>query len=195
MKLKLQTRAEEATLIEVVKNGGFEKNKYVNQLIEQYQGYIHKLHSETGLSESILKDLYTDTVLLVLKHIENENFRNESRLSTYFYKIFYFKTIDYIRSDAASKIQYTSELPEYGDDSQNIYQNLEARDEMSQIIRLLEKMCPLCRQLIMEWAYWGFKPEEIGAHIGETNPVKYSKLKYQCIDRFKKLWTKKFATH
>ncbi|MCE7042644.1 RNA polymerase sigma factor [Dyadobacter sp. CY312] len=190
MKKALLNGSDEAALISVIKEGGAEKNKYVKQLISGYQGYIFKLHSETGLSESVLKDLYTDTVMLIIKHIEEEKFRGESKLSTYFYRIFYFKTVDFLRLNAGSKIDYTDELPDFSDDAQNITGIMEARDEMNQIIRLLDKMCHPCRQIIMDWAYYGFKAEEIGARIGETDPVKYSKIKYNCIDKFKKLWTK-----
>jgi RNA polymerase sigma factor (sigma-70 family) len=190
MKKVLLNKSEEEKLIAAIREGGKEKNLYVKQLISLFQGYIFKLRTDTGLSEIVLKDLYTDTVLLVIKHIEERTFRGESRLSTYFYKIFYFKTVDHIRQSATSKIDYTDEVPDFGDDAQNITGIMEARDEMNQIIRLLDKMCPPCRQIIMDWAYYGFKPEEIGARIGEPDPVKYSKIKYNCIDKFKKMWAK-----
>jgi len=186
-------KADELELVTAIRNDSFEKNKYIKHLINDYQGFIHKVRSETGLDESILKDIYTDTVLLILQHIRNDTFRGESRLSTYFYKIFYFKTVDYIRQNAANRIEYTDELPEQGDETQNITQLMEARDEMALIVKLLDKMCSPCREIIMDWAYWGFKPDEIGERIGETDPVKYSKLKYNCIDKFKKLWNKKIA--
>ncbi|GLU52692.1 sigma-70 family RNA polymerase sigma factor [Dyadobacter frigoris] len=183
-------KSDEHALIAAIKNGGTNKNKYVTQLINDYQGYIHKLHSKTSISESILKDIFTDTVLLVLEHIESETFRGESKLSTYFYKIFYFKAVDYLRHHAANKIDYMDSLPEYADDKQNIMQQLESTETLSQIIQLLDKMCLPCRQIIMGWAYWGFKTEEISDRIGESDPVKYSKIKYNCIVKFKKLWNK-----
>jgi RNA polymerase sigma factor (sigma-70 family) len=189
----LQSNYDETALILALKSGGVEREKYVSTLINGYKGYIFKIQSETGLNESTLKDLYTDTVMLVLKHIENETFRGDSRLSTYFYKILYFKTVDFIRTNASSKIDYTDELPETGDDAQNIAGRIEAQEELGQIIRLLDKMCSPCREIIMDWAYWGFKPDEIGQKIGETDPVKFSKLKYNCIDKFKKLWLKRFS--
>ncbi|TDE15317.1 RNA polymerase sigma factor [Dyadobacter psychrotolerans] len=188
-----KTKADEFELVAAIKAGSFEKNKYVKLLISDHQGYIYKLRTETGLDESVLKDIYTDTVLLILQHIENDTFRGDSRLSTYFYKIFYFKTVDYIRQNASSRIEYTDELPEHSDETQNITQIVEAKDEMNLIIKLLDKMCSPCREIIMDWAYWGFKPDEIGQRIGETDPVKYSKIKYNCIDKFKKLWHKRTA--
>jgi RNA polymerase sigma factor (sigma-70 family) len=184
---------DEQALILALRNGGIEKEKSIRKLINGYKGYIFKIQSETGLSESTLGDLYTDTVMLVLKHIENETFRGDSRLSTYFYKILYFKTVDFLRQHASNKIEYTDEVPEFGDEAQNISGHIEAQEELGQIIRLLDRMCSPCREIIMGWAYWGFKPDEIGHTIGETDPVKYSKLKYNCIDKFKKLWLKRFS--
>jgi RNA polymerase sigma factor (sigma-70 family) len=192
MKKVQMSKTDEEVLIKVIQEGGAQRNKYVQKIISSYQGYIFKIKSETGLTENVLRDLYTDTVMLVLKHIEEEKYRGESRLSTYFYRIFYFKTVDFIRQNASSKIDYTDDVPDLGDDTQNLTGIIEARDEMNQVISLLDKMCPQCRQIIMDWAYYGFKSDEIGARIGETDPVKYSRIKYNCIDKFKKLWYKKF---
>jgi RNA polymerase sigma factor (sigma-70 family) len=188
-----KNRYDEHALIAAIKQGGPEKNKYVKLLIADHQGYVYKLRVETGLSEETLKDIFTDTVLLVLEHIENDIFRSESRLSSYFYKIFYFKTIDHIRKNASNKIDYTDDLPELGDDGQNITRIVELKDEMNMIIKVLDDMCFPCRDIIMDWAYWGFKSEEIGERIGETDPVKFARIKYNCIHKFKKLWSEKMA--
>jgi len=186
--VKLST--EENLLVQAIRNGGADKKKSVQKIIDDHQGFIYKLKLETGLSEDILQDIYTDTVLLVLQHIEEYVFKEGSKLSTYFFRIFYFKSVDYLRKQMSSKIEYTDELPEYDDTAQNFTYQMEVKDEMRQIVRLLDKMCSVCRQIIMDWAYWGFKPSEIGERIGERDPVKYSKLKYNCVDQFKKLWTR-----
>ena len=189
--VKLST--EEKLLVQAIRNGGPDKKKSVQKIIDDHQGFIHKLKLETGLSEEVLQDIYTDTVLLVLQHIEAYVFKEGSKLSTYFFRIFYFKSVDYLRKQMSNKIEYTDELPEYNDTSQNLTYQMEVKDEMSQIVGLLDKMCAVCRQIIMDWAYWGFKPNEIGERIGERDPVKYSKLKYNCVDQFKKLWIKRLA--
>jgi len=175
------------------KNENADKNRLAQKLIDDHYGFIYKLKAETGLNEETLKDIYTDTVLLILNHMENGTFKAESKLSTYFFRVYYFKTIDFLRKNASNKIDYTNELPEINDSGQDFTQDLEIKDEMNQIIILLDTMCSPCREIIMDWAYWGFKPEEIGERIGERNPVKFSKLKYNCIEKFKKLWTKKMS--
>jgi RNA polymerase sigma-70 factor (ECF subfamily) len=186
-----KTISQDEEVILSIKQGNKDKNKLVQKLIDDHHGFIHKLKLETGLSEIELKDIYTDTVLLVLQHIENNTFKGESKLSTYFFRIFYFKTVDYLRKVSANKIDYTGDLPDQNDAAQNVTSQIEVRDEMSQIVRLLDKMCAPCRQIIMDWAYWGYKPDEIGERIGERDPVKFSKMKYNCVEKFKKLWNKR----
>jgi hypothetical protein len=39
----------------------------------------------------------------------------------------------------------------------------------------------------MDWAYQGFPLEEIAKRIGENDPIKFSKLKYGCINKLKNL--------
>jgi RNA polymerase sigma factor (sigma-70 family) len=170
-----------------------DKNRKVQKLIDDHYGFIYKLKAETGLSEDILKDIYTDTVLLIIEHMENGTFKGDSKISTYFFRIYYFKTVDFLRKNASNKIDYLDELPEIDDSGQNISNEIEVKDEMNQILLLLDTMCSPCREIIMDWAYWGFKPDEIGERIGEKDPVKFSKMKYNCIEKFKKLWNKRMT--
>lgn len=169
------------------------RGRYVKKIIDDHQGFIHKLKLETGLNEEDLRDIYTDTVLLVLQHIENGVFKGESKLSTYFYRVFYFRTIDFVRKKESNRIDYTDSLPESYDFGQNVLRELEQKEEVCLIFKVLDKMENPCRQIIMDWAYWGYSPEEIGKKIGVPDPVKFSKLKYNCLGRFRKLLTKEIS--
>jgi RNA polymerase sigma factor (sigma-70 family) len=190
----IATPPAEPALLPPLKLSNTDKNRLVKKLIDEHYGFIYKLKAETGLSEDDLKDLYTDTVMLILDHMENGTFKGESKLSTYFFRIYYFKTVDFTRKSASNKIDYMNELPEVNDSQQNVTRDVETKDEMNQIVLLLDKMCSPCREIIMDWAYWGLKSEEIGEKIGERNPIKFSKLKYNCLDKFKKLWSKQMST-
>ena len=86
-------KADELALVAAIKNDSFEKNKYIKHLINDYQGFIHKIKSETGLDESILKDIYTDTVLLILQHIRNDTFRGRAGYLLIFIKYFTLKRL------------------------------------------------------------------------------------------------------
>lgn len=188
MCIAIKVKFDELAFITAIRGAGKDRDKFVRQFIAHHQGFIQKLYLETHVKKNILKDLYTDAVLLVLQHIENETFRGASKLSTYFYQIFYFQTIDHIRRQAANKIEYSDNLPEHSDEKQNFARQLEATDAMDQVVKQLESMCPVCRQIIMDWGYWGFKPEEIRARIAELDSLKYAKIKYNCLIQFKKRW-------
>ena len=180
----------EDPVVTAIRKGGIEREKSVKKIISDHHGYIHKLHLQTHVSQSILRDIYIDTVIVIIDKIEEGSFKGESKLSTYLYRIFYFKTIDFIRKNASSKVDYRGEVPDFQDYSKDIAHDVEVSEEISRIIKILDNMCPPCRQIIMDWAYWGFSPEEIGKRIGETDPVKFSKLKYSCVEKLKKLWNK-----
>lgn len=177
----------DADLLNSIRGDEKRRGRYVKKIIDDHQGFIYKLRIETGLGEEDLKDIYTDTVLLVLQHIEDGIFKGESKLSTYFYRVFYFRTIDFVRKKESNRIDYTDNLPERNDFARNVLQELEDKEEAFLIFKVLDKMEDPCRQIIMDWAYWGFSAEEIGKKIGVQDPVKFSKLKYNCLSRFRKL--------
>ncbi|WP_254559996.1 RNA polymerase sigma factor [Dyadobacter diqingensis] len=173
-----------------IRKGGVEREKSVKKMIADYHGYIHKLHIQTNVSQNILRDIYIDTIIVIIAKIEDGSFKGESKLSTYLYRIFYFKTIDFIRKTSVNKIDYRDDVPDSQDFSKDIAKAVEVDEDIGRMIRLLDNMCPPCRQIIMDWAYWGFSAEEIAKRIGEDDPVKFSKIKYGCIEKLKKLWNK-----
>ncbi|MCE7065098.1 RNA polymerase sigma factor [Dyadobacter sp. CY326] len=195
MQLSRKTVISDDIIIELIRKGGVHREQSVKRIIAEYHGYIHKFYIETKVSKSILADLYTDTIIVLIAKIEDGSFKGESKLSTFLYRIFYFKTVDYIRKKMTNKVHYHDNLPDVEDDSKNIEKALELDEETLRIIRALDKMCPPCRQIIMDWAYWGFSLEEIAKRIGEEDHVKLSKIKYGCISKLRKLLGKNLETN
>ena len=175
-------------LVAAVLHGGTDREKSIKRIISAHQGYIFKLHTKTHVNLGILKDIYIDTVLIVIERIENGSFKGESKLSTYLYQVFYFKTIDFIRKASAEKLVYLDVVPDCQDSGNNIERNLEISDEARKLLDIINTMCPPCRQIILDWGYWGYSLEEIAVRINENNPAKFSRLKYSCIEKLKKLW-------
>ncbi|GAB2767010.1 hypothetical protein GCM10027275_06480 [Rhabdobacter roseus] len=146
-----------------------------------------------GLAEEVLKDIYTDTVISVVRQVEEGHFRGDSKLSSYFFRIFYFKTIDYLRKEAhsQSRILFTNEVPDLGDSNSwngTIHDGLDSEDRLKQISAVLNKMCPLCRSLIDDWILKGYTVQEMAERMGETDIRKFSRTKYKCTEKFKSLW-------
>lgn len=186
--LKYVHPTDDQQLVSEILRGGAAKEKSVQRILSDYQGYIYKIHTKTRVSLTILKDIYTDTVLVVIGRIENGTFKGDSKLSTYLYQVFYFKTIDFIRKASSEKVVYLDKVPDRQDSRNNIEHNLEISDDVRRLLAIINTMCPPCRQIILEWGYWGYTPEEIAVRINEGNIVKFSRIKYSCIEKLKKLW-------
>lgn len=159
------------------------------KVIDQHKGFICKLHDETGVEKPLLYDIYIDSVILLFDHIEGGKFNRKSKLSTYLFRVFYFKTIDEVRRSAASKVVYTDTVPDLEDSKRNAEVELEELETTRKVALILDSMSPQCRELILDWAYLGYDLEEIRQRMGFDSPTRFSKFKFTCLKKFRDLWS------
>ncbi|SRR5690606_4840044 len=178
----------EDEVIAAVKNGVQKRDDIINKILVQFEGYVNKFQKETDLDREVLYDIYVDTVLQVLDHIENDKFHRKSKLSTYLFRIYYFKVIDEIRKLSSENITYTDDLPDYPDPLLNAVNRLELSDTMLRVKRVLDTMSPECKEFIMNWGYLGYDLEELRKRMNFDNSIKFSKFKFNCIKKFRELW-------
>lgn len=178
----------EDEVIAAVKNGVQKRDDIINKILVQFEGYVNKFQKETDLDREVLYDIYVDTVLQVLDHIENDKFQRKSKLSTYLFRIYYFKVIDEIRKLSSENIIYTDDLPDYPDPLLNAVNRLELSDTMLRVKRVLDTMSPECKEFIMNWGYLGYDLEELRKRMNFDNSIKFSKFKFNCIKKFRELW-------
>ena len=126
--------------------------------------YIPLIAKKVGISEEEALDEYTDAVIDLIEQVNSGVFKGESKLSTYLYKIFYFKCIDLSRKKSTNKISYL----------ENIYRNL-------------EKLGEPCKQILLDWGFWGFNMTEIAERNGLTGATQAKDRKYKCLMRLRKL--------
>ena len=164
------------------------KSEVLKRFIDLHRGFVNRFFNETGLDEDVLYDIYIDSVLLVFEHVESGKFKRKSKLSTYLFRLFYFKVIDEVRKANGGKVVYTDILPEYPDPVLDVAGKLEGADTMRRVGKVLDSMCPECKELILDWAYTGYDLEEIRIRMGFDNPAKFNKFKFTCLKKFKIIW-------
>ena len=87
----------ENEIVSQIKTGGAAAESAIRFLFKKHQGFMRDAQKRHQLSEEEVLDAYTDALLALRKQILTEQFRGESKVSTYFYPIFQRRCVDRIR--------------------------------------------------------------------------------------------------
>ncbi|MEL7120929.1 MAG: sigma-70 family RNA polymerase sigma factor [Bacteroidota bacterium] len=101
---KCKNTSDEA-LIEMILKKGIEARKALNCLYEKlfFQFYTQK-GKFSKLSDDEILTAYNEAILNVFKSIQNQSFRGDSSISTWFYKIFYRRCVDMTRKGPSNEV-------------------------------------------------------------------------------------------
>lgn len=173
-------------IIKHLKAGGKEREQAFSHLIKQYSAFIPKVARATGLNMEEAKDSFTDSLLALNDQVLSGKFNGQSKLSTYFYQIFYFKSVDFSRKASTNKIDFVDKLPEAIKLGNDIIKDLQNQESFKTIVNYLDQLGEPCKQILLDWGYWGYKINEIASKLGE-DPEKLKKKKYRCLMQLRKL--------
>lgn len=177
----------DASILEEIRQGGKAREAAVRYLIDRHIGFVYKISRKLRLNEDWAKDAYLDAVIAVMQQVENGAYRGENKLSSYLYQIFYYKSVDILRKQSTNYEKYVEEIPDQVDERSDMLLTLEQKESVSQLEALLEKMGEPCKQILMDWGFWGYQIQEIAERMGIDDPVKVSRRKYKCIEALRAL--------
>jgi DNA-directed RNA polymerase specialized sigma24 family protein len=86
-------------IIDALLNGGSSKEDAVNYVMNEFIHYLPTVAKKTGLNREEALDVFTDAIMDMIDQVVTGRFKEESKLSSYFYKIFYFKCVDLFRKN------------------------------------------------------------------------------------------------
>ncbi|MEM6722892.1 MAG: sigma-70 family RNA polymerase sigma factor [Bacteroidota bacterium] len=173
-------------LISLLQEGGKPREKAFNHLIREFSSFVPKVAQSTGLSMDQAKDAFTDALLALNEQVLSGKFNGQSKLSTYFYQIFYFKSVDFFRKTSTNKVDFVDKLPETIRLDSDTIKDLQNQESFRTIVNYLDQLGNPCKQILLEWGYWGYKIHEIAGKLGE-DPEKLKKKKYRCLQQLRKL--------
>lgn len=177
----------EEKLIAAIIKGGALREEASNHLLNTYISFIPKMVEKVGLSKEMLLDAYTDALMSLLEQISNDKFKAESKLSTYFYRIFYFKSIDLSRKNSTNKIEYQENLPERPISGLTALEKLETKDAIRDLHTYLDELGEPCKQILLDWGFWGYNMSEIATRVGLKSSKQAKNQKYKCLQKLRKL--------
>lgn len=182
--------SDEKIIIEI-RAGGLKRESATDMLMRKYIKYVSSIQKKYHVEEEQAIDLFTDAIIGLIMRIEQNKFRGESKLSTYFYRIFVNKTIDHLRKKNVNIVQIEDQ--EFSNFSQERPQSEEWFDKMKfeNLKQTMKKIGEPCYQILMDWGFWGYSMEEIGSRLDIGSKDQVKKKKYTCLKKLRKIISSK----
>ncbi|MEO0469398.1 MAG: sigma-70 family RNA polymerase sigma factor [Bacteroidota bacterium] len=183
----MSTRTPDAELIANIRSGGASKERAIGELIKYHTSFIFAVHRKLGISEEQAGDAFSDAIMAVARHIESGQFRGESKLSTYLYRIFFNKGVDLARKKTTDVIvSMDDSYIQIQDHNSDILKLLNLEDRMGKLRSHLAEIGEKCRQILLDWGYWGYSMTEIAERVGLAGADQAKRQKYKCLQKLMK---------
>lgn len=183
-------KPKDTKLIESIRQGGQAREYATQQILSRNIFFVRKLSKQFKLSEEVVLDAYTDALMLLLDHVNSGRFRGESKLSTYLYQILFNKCRDFLKKKSTNTIELNEWTENWDGHSQSFLKNFIEKEEVASLEKYLDNLGEACKQILLDWGYWGYRMEEIAKRVGLENGEQAKKRKYKCLQRLRKILEK-----
>lgn len=186
----------DSVIIEGLRSGGARFEKCSLALYRSCENYMHEAaRKHPLLSQPDILDAYIDAVDAVIKKVLSHEYKDElAKLSTLLYQIFSNKCIDQLRRITNHKNEWRRNLDSITEDlpvkSQDFLQSIMEQDELEDVMEVMDRLGENCKDLILDFDYWGYKPEEVAKRRGYKNGKSASQAKYRCMEELRKMINK-----
>jgi len=169
--------------------GGRRQEQSITNL---YQRLFHLVREGKAqypvLEEDELLTAYNSSIISFRKQVLKQAFRQESSIHTYIRRIFFNQCIDMLRKRSSIKEEQRDKLPEVPTSNrQNSLQQLIIEDDFSHMLKLLNALGEICKEIILDSEYWGYSSEEIARRISFANARSVNSKKYACLKKLRDL--------
>jgi len=180
-------------IIGLLRQKGLDKRKGEESLFSEYAYFIREGMRKHRLSEEDAFDAYSDSVLVAIESIGNDQFQGNSSLKSYLYKIFHNKCVDLFRKNSTNKgsvnrtLSMDEELFRLSDKSRGIVQALIDKADWKVLKARLDQIGDDCRKMLLLWAD-SYSDREIAVvmEYKTANVVKTSRLR--CLAKLRQLY-------
>jgi len=189
-----ELKYDDEQLILMIQSGGLDFELASMQLFKEFQGFLPQVKAKLRLSQASAQDAYADALVKLIRQLRDGTFRSESKLSSYFYSIYYNTAVDVSRKNTTNKnkaAQSTQELLEHDAKETDLLTLISNRDEVEQVLMVMEAMGEQCQRILMDWGYYGYSMSEIAERAKLSNPESARSMKYKCLKKLRELLNSK----
>ncbi|MBN4072629.1 sigma-70 family RNA polymerase sigma factor [Crocinitomix catalasitica] len=177
--------SKDKILIETIDKIRTQDTETLTNIYQEVYPMIEKYIIDNSGSREDAKDIFQDSMFLLIKKVESAEFELRSKLSTFLYGIaknLWLKKLTGKKLDASAYKVETDYKDEENDDFQL---------RRVQVVKAaLDLLGEPCRTIIVEFYYFRLSMEEIAEKFHYANPETAKNQKYKCLMRLKKLITR-----
>ena len=174
-------------LIAGIRSGGALRERCINFLLDHWAFLIPKMRKHYTIDKETAEELYLDAAFVLYEHIQSGQFREESKIATYLYRVYSNKCIDFIRKKTIDKTRLFEQVPDQEDPSGTILKTLILKEDFERAITLMDRLGEFCKKLLLDALYWDYSLEEIAKRHQLKDTIEVSKKKYRCLQKLKGL--------
>jgi RNA polymerase sigma factor (sigma-70 family) len=166
-------------IIECIRKG--ENEKPVKQLYKEYPK-VKALIVKSGGSKEIAREIFHDSLLLLIEKLRNPEFELSSKLSTYLYGINRFLMMNELRKQK----KYENNL-EWSDtliiSEQDLGYDFEKENKLNMVERIIHQLTDRCKTIFNLFYFKKLSMEQIAEVLQYASTHSVKTQKYKCIER------------
>ncbi|MFT5912928.1 MAG: RNA polymerase sigma factor (sigma-70 family), partial [Paraglaciecola sp.] len=91
------------------------------------------------------------------------------------------------RKNKTNRIDYGLQLLENPDSMPTADEEMDLKEQMKQLHKYLNKLGEPCKQILIDWGFWGYSMSEIAERIGLLGSVQAKDTKYRCLKKLRQM--------
>jgi RNA polymerase sigma factor (sigma-70 family) len=176
----------DAEIVRKIKKGGQSFEEVSMYLFDSFKGFISKVNSQLHLDDVAIKDAYADALVKCIGKVKDDTYRGESKLSSYFYRIFYNKAIDISRQNLSARNLSLDEIDQSDAKERDLIELFDIKEVSKSIEELIAFLGSPCKKILIDWAYYGYSMDEIAQRCKLKNADSARSMKYKCLKKLRK---------
>lgn len=185
--MQQESKYSDEELISKVRSGGRAFEDISIYMFNEFMGFLPKIKEKLHLTQQQSQDAYADALVKLIRHLKDGRFRGDSKVSSYFYTIFYNTAVDVSRKNASNKNMQTQELMEHDAKERDLLNLITKKDQAAEVIKVMEAMGDVCQRILMDWGYYGYSMSEIATRSDLSNAESARSMKYKCLKKLRAL--------
>ncbi len=173
------TRMTDLEIIAAIRKG--KREKPIRQLYKEFPK-IRILIVSSGCREVLAKEIFNDSLVLLIEKVSNPEFQLTSKLTTYLYGINRFLLQNVLRKEQKNNREVLWEEALLISDEELSY-DFEKEEKMKSMEKILATVSEKCRKIFQLFYYEQRSMDYIAGKLGFSSVNSAKTQKYKCLER------------